>query len=164
MMKQLDLFPEIPAAPPPIDIDQLKWLVGEAVEQSPGITTAELCQKFKSVTRRDIDEALKLLATEGKILDHGWSFVQHEFSEGSSFVQHELRVCWVKAAGSATTPYKYPWLYQGNKAIIYIGGGNHFNPKALARSAQVQKWIDLKIPPVEICDRIKLLKSGNWKV
>lgn len=163
-MKQLDLFPDLPSSPVPIDINQLKWLISETIKQSPGTTTAELYQKYKSDTRHDIDKVLELLAAEGKILNQGWSFVQHELREESSFVQHELRICWVKAAGSATTPYKYPWLYQGTKAIAYIGGGNHFNPKALARASQVQKWIDLKLPLVEITHRIKLLKSGNWKV
>lgn len=161
------------------DREKLKAIVLEKIRREPGTTSPQLMD-FTGASLQEIKRALRFLRVEGKIRDRGWEPIgdssrtnELNILEDSSRTnvdskkdssRDELTVKWKSPAGSAKTDKKYPWLYSGDRHLIYIGGGNQKHPIAKRRVAQIEKWIELKIPVDEIVKRIEMIKSGQWRL
>ena len=182
MVQQLNLIP--PDDPQPLfgipKPHELAELALKQIQNEPGITTEEIATRL-GVSYQDMRFAIvRFLKRTGAVIDQGWIVPQpaqpediddddsirsgtNENSKSYSF-RYELRIKWESPAGTAKTDSKYPWLCDGDRHLIYIGGGNQSNPIAKARVNQVEQWINLQLPADEIVKRVEMVKRGQWKI
>jgi hypothetical protein len=178
MVQQLNLLP--PDEPLPLfgnsNPQELAALALEQIRNQPGITTEDLATRL-GVSYQDMRFAIvRFLKRNGAAVDQGWavpaalsppgidadSFIRagtNETSYSYSY-RHELRVKWEHPGGTAKTNSKYPWLCEGDRHLIYIGGGSQSNPMAKSRVEQVEHWISCGLANDEIVRRVEEMKRG----
>jgi hypothetical protein len=178
MVQQLNLLP--PDEPQQLfgnsNPQELAALALEQIKQSPGITTEEIATRL-GVSYQDMRFAIvRFLKRTGAAVDQGWAVpaalpspnIEDNNSirpvTNKSIKPHssrdELNIKWKSPGGTAKTDSKYPWLYDGDRHLIYIGGGAQSNPIAKSRIEQVEHWIGCGLSTDEIIRRVEELKRG----
>jgi len=72
-----------------------------------------------------------------------------------------LHIRWRPSAGTSTGNYLYPYLYLGDRCVMYIGGGNKSNPIAQKRAEEIQGLIDREVLQPSMTDeQIRHLTFG----
>jgi len=119
---------------------------------------------------------VRFLKRTGAAVDQGWAVpvsplspnidADNSIRSGTNKVnnsysyRNELRIKWEHPGGTAKTDSKYPWLCEGDRHLIYIGGGAQSNPIAKSRVEQVEHWISCGLPTDEIIRRVEELKRS----
>lgn len=178
MVQQLNLLPS--EEPLPLfgnsNPQELAALALEQIRNQPGITTEDLATRL-GVSYQDMRFAIvRFLKRTGAVVDQGWVVplspsspvidadksirpVTNENIKSNSS-RDELNIKWKSPRGTAKTESKYPWLYEGDRHLIYIGGGAQSNPVAKSRVEQVEHWISCGLATEEIVRRVEEMKRS----
>lgn len=162
---------------PGISPDDIDREVLKVIAQFPGITKASIYYQlqnipqtllYSSIKRLELNETLGYCLTHSPIQENKTEEIHSPIHSPTQEEIHSpiqenkgLHIRWRPSAGTATGDYLYPYLYSGDRCVMYIGGGNKTSSIALKRVEEIQGLIDREIlQPTMTDEAIRHLTVG----